>query len=375
IQWSGSLDPINVAGLASKRSYPLISPFRPTANMAVNLIDAFGRRRAREVLETSFAQFQADRSVVGLARGIREKQVSLDGYAQSMKCHLGDFFEYSSLRREITDIEKVLTSSRTREQRGKDLRQSQGRSELERELAGLKVRMKSHACHQCQEREKHARWAERYWKLERETTATIDQIEGRTNQVATTFDRICDLLIELEYLDDSTDDLEVTGGGRMLSRIYGERDLLISESLRRGIWEELDAPGLAAMAAALVYEPRRDDENFEVRSPKGKFAESFKHTVELWEDLELLAKKHKLPRSSKIELDLSYPIFRWATGSKLDLVLDAADLLPGDFIRWCKQIIDLLEQLSGASEGQISRTAKDAIDCVKRGIVAYSYYA
>ncbi|MFM7014423.1 MAG: DEAD/DEAH box helicase, partial [Actinomycetota bacterium] len=255
IQWSGSLDPINVAGLASKRSYPLISPFRPTANMAVNLIDAFGRRRAREVLETSFAQFQADRSVVGLARGIREKQVSLDGYAQSMKCHLGDFLEYSSLRRGITEIEKVLASSRTREQRGKDLRQSQGRSELERELAGLKVRMKSHACHQCQEREKHARWAERYWKLERETTATIDQIEGRTNQVATTFDRICDLLIELEYLDDSTEDLEVTEGGRMLSRIYGERDLLISESLRRGIWEVLDAPGLAAMAAALVYEP------------------------------------------------------------------------------------------------------------------------
>jgi ATP-dependent RNA helicase HelY len=92
IQWSGNLDPASVAGLASKRSYPLISPFKPTANMAVNLIEAFGRKRAREVLETSFAQFQADRSVVGLAKGIREKQISLDGYAKSMECHLGDFF-------------------------------------------------------------------------------------------------------------------------------------------------------------------------------------------------------------------------------------------------------------------------------------------
>ena len=111
IQWSGNLDPASVAGLASKRSYPLISPFKPTANMAVNLIEAFGRKRAREVLETSFAQFQADRSVVGLANGIREKQISLDGYAKSMECHLGDFFAYSSIRRELTDIEKLLSAA------------------------------------------------------------------------------------------------------------------------------------------------------------------------------------------------------------------------------------------------------------------------
>jgi ATP-dependent RNA helicase HelY len=50
-------------------------------------------------------------------------------------------------------------------------------------------------------------------------------------------------------------------------------------------------------------------------------------------------------------------------------------LLPGDFIRWCKQIIDLLEQLAKASDGQMASKAKDAIDKVKHGIVAYSYYA
>ena len=45
----------------------------------------------------------------------------------------------------------------------------------------------------------------------------------------------------------------------MLRRIYGERDLLVAESLRRGFWNDLDAPSLAAMATALVYEPRRDE--------------------------------------------------------------------------------------------------------------------
>src|SRR5699024_2427174 len=61
-----------VASLASKRTYPLRSAFRPTPNMAVNLLDRFALSRARETLETSFAQFQADRSVVGLARRARE---------------------------------------------------------------------------------------------------------------------------------------------------------------------------------------------------------------------------------------------------------------------------------------------------------------
>ena len=375
IQWSGNLDPASVAGLASKRSYPLISPFKPTANMAVNLIDAFGRKRAREVLETSFAQFQADRSVVGLAKGIREKQISLDEYAKSMECHLGDFFHYSGIRRELSDIEKSLASGRTRQERGKDIRQTKGRSEQERKLAELKVRMKTHPCHLCSHREAHSLWAERWWPLHRETQAILDQIEGRTNLVASTFDKICDLLIELDYLDDTDQDLQVTESGKMLARIYGERDLLVAEALRLKIWDSLDAPGLSAMAAALVYEPRRDDENFEPRSVKGNFMESFTKTQALWDELENLSKKYKLQKSSRLEMDLSYPIYRWATGAKLDLVLESADLLPGDFIRWCKQIIDLLEQLAKASEGPMSAKAKDAVDLVKRGIVAYSYYA
>lgn len=375
IQWSGNLDPANVAGLASKRSYPLISSFRPTANMAVNLIEAFGRKRARDVLETSFAQFQADRSVVGLAKSIREKQLSLDGYEKSMQCHLGDFADYATIRRDISDLERSLSAGRVREHRGKDIRQSQGRHDQEKKLVELKRLMKVHPCHACSDREAHSRWAERWFKLSRETQATIDQIEGRTNQVASTFDKICNLLLELDYISKSHDDLEVEDFGRTLARIYGERDLLVAEAIRHGIWDDLDAPGLAAMAAALVYEARKDDEGFEARAPRGPFAQAFAATQELWEDLEMLKKKHKLPRSSRIELDLSYPIYRWATGSKLNLVLEVADLLPGDFIRWSKQIIDLLEQISQAAKGHLAQTANLAIDKVKRGIVAYSYYA
>src|SRR5690606_10921054 len=62
VVWSRGLDPMAVAGLASTRTYPLRSSFKPTYNMAVNLVAQVGRQTAKEVLETSFAQFQADRA-------------------------------------------------------------------------------------------------------------------------------------------------------------------------------------------------------------------------------------------------------------------------------------------------------------------------
>jgi ATP-dependent RNA helicase HelY len=72
IQWSPTVDSASAAGLASTRTYPLRSSFSPTYNMAINLIARFGRETARRSLESSFAQFQADRAVVGLTRQIRK---------------------------------------------------------------------------------------------------------------------------------------------------------------------------------------------------------------------------------------------------------------------------------------------------------------
>jgi ATP-dependent RNA helicase HelY len=210
--------------------------------------------------------------------------------------------------------------------------------------------------------------------MKRELDAVLGQIEGRTNQVAKTFDRICSMLIELGYVGDRDQELEVLESGKRLARIYGERDLLIAECLKSDTWINLDAPGLAAMAAALVYEARRDDDQFEPRVPKGNWAEIMNETQDIWWELEDRARQNRLPSTSSLDLSLSMPIYRWATGARLGDVLDAADLLAGDFIRWSKQIIDLLDQVAQVSDSKLAATAKDAMDRVKRGIVAYSYY-
>ncbi len=100
VLWQPGVDPVAVAGLAGTRTYPLTSSFRPSYNMAVNLVGRAGGRRAAALLESSFAQFQADRAVVGLARQAREIRQSVEQLTVS--CDLGDFAEYESIRRELS---------------------------------------------------------------------------------------------------------------------------------------------------------------------------------------------------------------------------------------------------------------------------------
>jgi ATP-dependent RNA helicase HelY len=104
VLWQPSVDPQFVAGLAGTRTYPLRSSFRPTYNMAVNLVGQVGRARAARLLESSFAQFQADRGVVGLARQaaqLRDQIATL-----SVSCDLGDIDDYDKLRRELGELER-----------------------------------------------------------------------------------------------------------------------------------------------------------------------------------------------------------------------------------------------------------------------------
>jgi ATP-dependent RNA helicase HelY len=367
IQWQEGLDPQAVASLASRRTYPLNSSFKPTYNMAINLIEQFGRERTREVLESSFAQFQADRAVVDLARKVRSQEESLDGYAKSMQCHLGDFAEYSGIRRELTDLERKGALRGDQQSRAE-------RDKRQRQLAELRRRLKQHPCHSCKDRENHARWAERWWKLKRQTDDLTRQIRSRTGAVAKVFDRVTDVLLELGYLVRDQNGVVVLGPhGGILRRIYGERDLLVAECLRRGVWTDLDPAGLAAMAAALVYEPRRDEGQPSDRYlPKGAFRPAFEKTTDLWSKLDDIEQDSKLPGSNPLSTGLSLAMNRWAQGASLDSILGDADLAAGDFVRMTKQTIDMLDQISLVADAKVARTARTALDSIRRGIVAYS---
>ena len=109
--------PQEVAALASKRTYPLISAFTPTYNMVVNLLSRSTRSHTRRVLESSFAQFQADSAVVQLASQLVDREARRDAAAHDLSCSRGDVREYLALRDRISQAEKAGARSRKRELR------------------------------------------------------------------------------------------------------------------------------------------------------------------------------------------------------------------------------------------------------------------
>jgi ATP-dependent RNA helicase HelY len=121
VLWQPGLDPRAVAGLASRRTYPLKSSFSPTYNMAVNLVATVGRDRSRTLLEQSFAQFQSDRSVVGAARTLAQNEEAIKAYWTAAACELGDFAEYARLRAEIAESEASAARERRSDRRAEAL--------------------------------------------------------------------------------------------------------------------------------------------------------------------------------------------------------------------------------------------------------------
>ncbi|NII39769.1 ATP-dependent RNA helicase HelY [Curtobacterium flaccumfaciens] len=367
VQWTDGLEPQAVASLASRRTYPLNSSFKPTYNMAVNLIEQFGRDRTREVLETSFAQFQADRSVVDLARKVRSQQESLDGYQDAMQCHLGDFTEYAALRRRLSDLERTNVPGGREASHG-------ARQERQAAISEVRRQLQRHPCHACPDREAHARWAERWYKLKRTNDKLVQQIRSRTGAVATTFDRVTDVLLALGYLvQDEQGDVTVAAGGRRLQRIYGDRDLLVAECLEAGVWKDLTPAQLAGMAATIVYQPRREDApGTEHAVPRGAFRPALDETLTIWSRLDDVERDARLAGSEPPTPAIALGMFRWASGSPLDDVLRSLDLAAGDFVRWSKQVIDLLDQIRNAGDPDLAQVARRATDAVRRGIVAYA---
>jgi ATP-dependent RNA helicase HelY len=468
VLYNRGLDPLAVGGLASTRTFPLKSSFHPTYNMAVNLVGQVGRQRAREILETSFAQFQADRAVVGMALTVKRNEEALAGYAESMTCHLGDFAAYAALRNEIRDIEKEAAKARSASRRAEaavslerlrpgdvikipggrrsgyaiviqgnaggkkesasptvltsdaqvrrltlmdipapvdpvmnlnvpkhfNARNAKSRKDLaatmrvkvphdpppprhsgsagsgeEQRVSELRRQMRAHPCHGCPERENHARWAERWWRLRRETDRVAGTVEGRSNSVARTFDRVCELLVDLGYLTEGG--AAVTSHGDYLKRLYTEKDLLAAECLRLGIWKRLDPPSLAATVSSLLHEPRRDEGDLSPRMPNDEVGEAHETMVRRWSLLEDSERSHMLPTTSCPDAGMAWMMHRWASGQRLEVVLRDSEIGAGDFVRRCKQVVDLLGQIGDAAPDRtLAVTARRSIDAVMRGVVA-----
>jgi ATP-dependent RNA helicase HelY len=97
VLWSPFVPFDQVAALASSRSFHLNSAFRPTYNMAANLVRSYSSERAHHLLNLSFAQYQADREVVKIEARLERRQMHLRELTESSKSPYGDIDEYRRL--------------------------------------------------------------------------------------------------------------------------------------------------------------------------------------------------------------------------------------------------------------------------------------
>ncbi len=97
VLWSPFVSFGEVAGLAASRSFGLSSSFRPTYNMAANLVRRYPAQTAHHLLNLSFAQFQADQAVVHLETRLARRQTTLAELLEAATCERGDVDEYRAL--------------------------------------------------------------------------------------------------------------------------------------------------------------------------------------------------------------------------------------------------------------------------------------
>ena len=355
VMWSPTVDSASAAGLAATRTYPLRSSFSPTYNMSINLLERYGRDRARNSLKSSFAQFQADRAVVGLDRQIRKNSEAVKEYQTDTLCHLGNFAEYAKIRREIKQAE-ILISKRSRI----DKKQ---RAHLEQELIGYRKSLRQHPCHSCNDREAHARIAERADRLIKENEGLLARVDSRTNVIAKTFDRVTQVLAKLDYLEGD----QVTPTGKMLSKIYAESDLSIAETIKSGLLEKLSDIEIAAVLSVFLFESRKPEPP---KIPNSQVQDALKEVVSIWSKLHNLESEYDVKTQREPDFGFCWMAFRWGGGHGLNSVLRNSDLSVGDFVRAIKQLIDLLNQVAGAKP-ELREKCLSAIKKIDRGVVIY----
>ncbi len=447
-----------VATLAGTRTYKLASSFRPSYNMAVNLVRNYAPDQAHHLLNSSFAQFLADRGVVSLERQRAQDEEAIAGYRVNMACDLGDFDEYwgllSKARRlrekdrkgreqhradgvreavgnlrpgevihlprgkrrglavvvssrdgkptllaqdrsffrasakDFQDPPAVLTriplprsgSSRSARYRRdvaaklvtihvKPPKAAKDRSDpkVEREAAKLEDQAAAHPCHTCPERAKHERWAERASELERKLSGVERRIRVRTETLARQFDRVLAVLEALGYVQG----WELAAKGRTLTRIYGEGDVLVAELIDAGLLEGLEPAEVAALLSSVVYEGR-ERTPLTGAMPTQATVTRYEALRRIWRRVRRTEDEHQVQLCRELEQGFATPIWHWAQGRPLEEVLAETEMAPGDFIRNCKQLLDLMRQIQDVAPPETAALVRSARESVLRGVVNYT---
>jgi ATP-dependent RNA helicase HelY len=104
VLWSPFVTFEQVANLVSTRTFAISSRFRPTYNMAANLVRRYEPGEAHHLLNLSFAQYQADRDIVRIETRLAKTDERIQSSRDQLACDRGDAADYLRLQRQLADV-------------------------------------------------------------------------------------------------------------------------------------------------------------------------------------------------------------------------------------------------------------------------------
>lgn len=420
-----------VAAIAAEGSHPLTSSFQPTYNMAANLVANYSRDDAEALLQASFAQFRVSERRARLAERLSERREEVSQFREAAQCERGDIWEYirhagtaafdtrSELRDFVQDFREgdvlrlsgdlndlavllargwganpkmVLLSADGEVLRvsadglsrfvavvgqmalPEPVRSRDGgyRKSVARRLRdwvadpGFAVRELVRADDggvlTCPELETHLDWANRARRAEAEIRRLESRLERGEDQLITTFRAILRLLTDWGYLTD----WKLTEKGARLRFVYNELDLLLTESIERGLFDGLNSSELAGVTSLFTFESRRLGDAREIESTV--VAERANEIESLALTLAATERSAGIPETRLPDPGFASVAHAWAAGHDLEELFDD-DMAAGDFVRNCRQLIDVLRQLRDGFPA-LRPIANDAVRRMDRGVVA-----
>ena len=449
VLWSPFVQFDQVAELALSKSFHLRSAFRPTYNMAANLVRNYDSTTARQLLTLSFAQFQADRDVVRLERRLQRQRERLAELEREATSPYGDLEEY---RRAVADeqglrgrdhpvelaimrlrpgavihaskgkhhgpVAVVATAHRKGGFRltaitpagqsiqldGSDFEvppepigsvvlpgvyspnRNDYRAEVAKRVKQAKLAPRArtrrdaaddvprpgtglHPIEDDPDLRQRLRAAGQADRVRRDIAEIEARVLHRNATLAKEFDGVLAVLSERRLLDVAR--WKLTEGGEMLARVFHESDLLVTESIRHGVLDGLDAPTLAGMVSTFVYEHRAPDDPPAPWFPSKPARQRYSQIEQLSAELAFLEQQHGLAAHRPPEPTFFAVAYAWVAGEGFAEVVGDEDMTGGDFVRTVKQLIDLLGQVATvAPEPETRAMARRAADACFRGVVA-----
>ena len=421
-----------VGAIASEGSHPLRSRFQPSYNMAVNLVANYDRNRAEELVGASFAQFRREHRRQELERRIDERRRDVEEFRVRADCDRGNLWAYlEAAGGKASDHLAAMRDFVQRTRSGDVLQFSEdeedvwalmvrgwgaaprllviSRSGVVKRLAPEDlsptlaivgfvdlpdpVRTRDRAYQRavvtllrkwktapgydpvrfgesgtgspvetCPDLADHLAWVRRIERVESEIRRLERRRRGGEAGLVARFRAIQELLEQWGYLDGWA----LTPQGERLRFVYNELDLLLTEAVRREAMHGLGPADLAAVASMFTYQPRSGDA--EGGWPSRPAANAGDRILEVWQQLVREEQHHGVPETRPPEGGFAAFAHAWTTGHELEDLFDD-ELAAGDFVRNCRQLLDLLRQLRDEFP-ELRAVAVEAIRSIDRGIVA-----